>query len=77
MSSVMLLLLQAALLGLVAWGGYLCLAKRDRRSGRDRRGPGRGGRRIVDAPRVVSPGAEARTPDDTDLSESAAGLKRV
>jgi hypothetical protein len=77
MSSPMLLLLQAALLGLVAWGGYLCLAKRDRRSGRDRRGPGRGGRRIVDAPRTASPGAEAGAAADPGLPESAVGLKRV
>lgn len=39
---------QIAIAALVAWGAFLCFGRQDRRSGGDRRGAGRGGRRPND-----------------------------
>lgn len=49
LGDVLVWLLQGCGLAFVAWGGYLCLSERERRSGRDRRRAPRGGRRLQDA----------------------------
>ncbi|HEX2566974.1 MAG TPA: hypothetical protein VHL85_08940 [Burkholderiales bacterium] len=74
MSSVLGVLLQAGVVGLLIWGAYLCFAERDRRSGRDRRGPGRGGRRTGDAPRRVAPStAIAAAAEDAAMADQRSG----
>jgi hypothetical protein len=48
--NTVVLVLQVVLVALVAWGGWLCLFRNDRRAGRDRRHFARGGRRRLDGP---------------------------
>jgi len=48
MGDVVIILLKITFAALLAWGAFLCFARTDRRSGRDRRGAGRGGRRPND-----------------------------
>ncbi|HEX2566972.1 MAG TPA: hypothetical protein VHL85_08930 [Burkholderiales bacterium] len=50
-------------LALLGWGAWLCIARRDRRWGRDRRGEGRGGRRSADA-RAAAPASAAAIPQE-------------
>ena len=48
-ADVVIWLLKLSGLALLGWGAWLSVLGRDRRSGWDRRGEGRGGRRSVDA----------------------------
>jgi len=65
LGDVLVWLLQGCGLAFVAWGGYLCLAERERRSGRDRRRSLRGGRRPQDA---LPPGTAAARPTATSAT---------
>ena len=72
MGDVVIILLKIGFAALLAWGAFLCFARTDRRSGRDRRGAGRGGRRpndyyakapaggAVAAAEVIAPEAEQK-----------------
>ena len=49
LADVLMWILEGGSLAFVAWGGWLCLSSRERRSGEDRRRLPRGGRRPEDA----------------------------
>ena len=58
-ADVFIWLLKLSGLALLGWGAWLCFMGQDRRSGRDRRGEGRGGRRSVDARSIAAVTAAA------------------
>jgi len=58
LADVLVWILEGGSVAFVAWGGWLCLSDRERRSGEDRRRRPRGGRRPEDAlPPTISAAA--------------------
>jgi hypothetical protein len=67
-----MILLQLALIALLGYGAYLAFTGKDRRSWRDRRGAGRGGRRPLDYVAKAGapvPAAPTPTPQPRSLQE--------
>ena len=76
-ADVVIWLLKLSGLALLGWGAWLCIMGQDRRSGRDRRGEGRGGRRSVDARSLAArtvPASATVSTSNANAAEQAARM---
>lgn len=78
LADVLVWMLEGGCVAFVAWGGWLCLSDRERRSGQDRRSLPRGGRRPEDAlparAGAVRPAVSATVRGEASRGERAARM---